>query len=814
MDIQKQLISAVSEIGKSQVLLHATEHRLEMISAEWIEAFSRRIEEIATEDELRDVILELTALIGSFASIPGSPYVNVLHGEALTMLLGLEKKIPRSKRIMKRLLDPQTAKIAEKDRKKLLAFNPTGTSTKVAYFEGIEKLHEADLHLSPDDTDDVDTRAGIIENWLAEKSITLDSLDGIACRAGFLQPIPSGTYRVVPEMLNDLAQPRIQFPTNMSIPIILKLAKMSGRENDILLTTSDTVVSDEVETVERLTGFVKFKRDGTGGHYLTHKAVLRVLASVLGCEPTELHAITAHLGYGVSIALHRGGQVTSLIDGFSGVPSANRCGPLDLPRLLKAIKDDQVNLKEMEAITLEKGGLFSLAGTDDFHTLSAFRQKGATETQQQKIELIFEFFARQITAALLKLTSDGKPVRMIAMTGDLTSTYELVKRIRNNIAGRYPIVIMPETLEVEALAGGLLRGFYEPENLKNYVGERDRLREKRMAEDLLIDTVIFKREIVYRKKDAPILTIDELIDATCITVKEHFTPTIAIVGANNEEAILAAKRANEEGIYRIAKFNLLGDYAAINQIAYDYDLVIDNDNFTITDTDNPIEEATRLLEEGKVHILMKGKLHTDTLLRGVFQFLKKSGKLKKGQLLSHIFVMDIPVRNKLLLLTDAAVNTYPDEGKRIKIIENALTVAYNLNIKKPKVAVISAIENVNPSVESSIEAERIATVFKDRSDCIVEGPLSFDVAMDQDSANDKGYRGQIRGTADILAMPEIDAGNVLYKSLTTQSGATSAGIILGGDMPIILTSRGDSARSKLASISLAVKLFFDLQRKK
>jgi len=295
-------------------------------------------------------------------------------------------------------------------------------------------------------------------------------------------------------------------------------------------------------------------------------------------------------------------------------------------------------------------------------------------------------------------------------------------------------------------------------------------------------------------------------------VREHFLPTIAIVGANNEEAILAAKKANEEGTYRIAKFKLVGDFAAINQIAYDFDLVIDNDNFTIIDTENPVKEANGLLDRDEAHILMKGKLHTDQLLRGVFQYFKKSGRLKHGELMSHVFVMDIPVRNKLLLISDAAVNTYPDEGKRIKIIENALRIAINLNIKKPKVAVISAIENVNPSVESSIEAEHIADYFASRNDCIVEGPLSFDVAMDKDIAREKLYNGAIRGNADILIMPDIDAGNVLYKSLTTQSGATSAGVVLCEDMPLILTSRGDSARSKLASISLAVKLFFDLRQ--
>ena len=276
--------------------------------------------------------------------------------------------------------------------------------------------------------------------------------------------------------------------------------------------------------------------------------------------------------------------------------------------------------------------------------------------------------------------------------------------------------------------------------------------------------------------------------------------------------MLAAKRANEEGQFRIAKFVLLGDFTEINQIAYETDLVIDNDNFTIVDTENPIDAAIELLSQGKIDILMKGLVHTEDILRGVIKHLKSCGQLKKGQVMSHTAIVDIPPRSKLLAFSDGALNTYPDEQKRVAILENALKVVHNLNIRIPKVAVVSAVENVNRSVESSIEAERIAERFAGRDDCIVEGPLSIDVAMDPGSAEEKHYNGQIQGTADVLILPDIDAGNVLWKTLTTQSGAALAGVILCGDMPLILTSRGDSARSKLASLSLAVKFYFDLKK--
>lgn len=812
MDLQKRIIESVSEIGKSRVGLGAYERQLETAGEAWFDGIIRRVGDGSDEGAVHDAVVELTSVVESLRTVTGSSNVNMLMGRIMSLLVRLERIDIRSRTVMRRLLNAHTADRAAAESKRLLVVNPAATSTKVAYFEGIEKVHESELHLSPDEPDDPDSRVESVIAWMKHRGIKVNVLDGIACRSGFINPVPSGTYRLVPEMLKDLEEPRIEHASNMAMAMVMKLASLHDRGGDLLLTTSDPVVSDEIDPVERLSGFIKIKRDGTGAHYLNHKAVWRLISSLLGRSREEVRAITVYLGKGFSVALHRNGVVPAVCDAFAGMPATNRSGPMDLPRLLNGIRSDAITFKELEAVLYNRGGLLSLAGTNDFRALEGFRQKGATPIQQKKIELVLDFFARKISSGILGLTSDGKPVDFVAITGVLANFDDLVRRVIENIAGRYPIILVPGSIEQESLAAGLLRGFYEPETLQDYVEERDRLKARRDQEDHLIDTVLFERKVIYRKKGAPIVTLDELIDAARITVKEHFTPSIAIVGADNEEAILAAKRANEEGNYRIARFKLLGDFAAINKIAYDFDLVIDNDNYSITDTENPIEEAVRLLDQNQVQVLMKGFVKTEEILRGVFQYLKRTGRLKSGELISHVFVMDIPVRNKLLLISDAAVNTYPDENKRVKIVENALKVANNLNIRKPKVAVISAIESVNKSIESSIEAEHIAQRFGDRNDCIVEGPLSFDVAMNPAIAHEKHYNGQIQGNADILIMPDIDAGNVLYKSLTTQSGASCAGVIIAGNLPLVLTSRGDSARSKLASISLAVKLYFDLAR--
>ncbi len=200
---------------------------------------------------------------------------------------------------------------------------------------------------------------------------------------------------------------------------------------------------------------------------------------------------------------------------------------------------------------------------------------------------------------------------------------------------------------------------------------------------------------------------------------------------------------------------------------------------------------------------MKGGVKTEDIMRGALRYLKNSGKLEKGRVYSHVGIFQVPTYPKLLTVTDAAVNPAPDQEMKRKILENALSVLRYLNIAKPKVAIISAVETRNPNVESSMLAGELADAYRGREDCVVEGPLSLDVAIDPRSAAEKGYQGQIRGNADMLLMPDIESGNVVYKTLTVSSGAYLAGVVVGGGIPIILTSRGDSSRSKLASISLA-----------
>jgi len=812
VDTPNRLLESIAELGRLRVNTRGLERQVAESAGAWLDQATLRLAGGTSTDEYGQLRAEAAGLVEALRAVAGPGRANLLLGRALSLFVKLEAADDGAG-LVRRMVGARVAARVIAAPSVVLVLNPGSTSTKVALFEGLSKRHEFEVHLSPGAPDGIEPRARAILAWMSETGVGLDRLDGIACRGGFLKPVPTGTYRVVPEMVRDLETPRIAHASNMAIPIGLKIAQLAGREQEILLTTSDPVVSDEIDTVERLTGFLKQKRDGSGAHYLNHKAVWRTLASLSERPPDEFGAITAHVGGGVSFARHSGGRVTALVDAFAGVASANRCGVLDLPRLLTALKSSDVTLKELEAVVYSRGGLLSLAGTNDFRALTSFREKGANEAQRAKIDLVLDFYGRQFASSILRLAADGQPVEVVALTGGLARSADLVERVTANLAGHFALVVVPGSLEHEALAAGLLAGLHDPSTCRDYARERDALHRRRLDEERLLDTVVFDRPVLFKKEGAPLSSLDEVIDAARLSVRDLAEPPrIGIVGADNDEALLAAQRANEEGRYRVATFSLIGDSAAINAAAYETDLVLDGAQYDVVDTDDPVSEAVRLCAEGRVQILMKGSLHTDEILRGVFKYLKGSGKLGPNDLVSHVLVADIPVRNKLVLVTDAAVNPYPDEEKKVRIIENALRVATALRVRRPQVAIISAIENVNRNVESSVEAERIARRFADRKDCLVEGPLSFDVAMDPDIAREKGYQGRIRGTADILVMPDIDAGNVLYKTLTTQSGATVAGVILAGSLPMVLTSRGDSARSKLASISLAVKMYIDARQ--
>jgi len=209
-----------------------------------------------------------------------------------------------------------------------------------------------------------------------------------------------------------------------------------------------------------------------------------------------------------------------------------------------------------------------------------------------------------------------------------------------------------------------------------------------------------------------------------------------------------------------------------------------------------------LCRTGRAAALMKGSLHTDMLLHFV---LHKDGGLRTSRRVSHVFILEAPLYRHALFITDAAVNIYPTLEDKIDIVQNAIDLAHQLGIPVPKVAILSAIETVNPKIISTIDAAALCKM-SDRGQitgAILDGPLAFDTAVSAEAARVKDLTSPVAGEADILVVPDLESGNMLAKQLEYLGGAMLAGIVVGAKVPIILTSRADSAESRVASCAVA-----------
>jgi len=279
----------------------------------------------------------------------------------------------------------------------------------------------------------------------------------------------------------------------------------------------------------------------------------------------------------------------------------------------------------------------------------------------------------------------------------------------------------------------------------------------------------------------------------------------AVVAPEEETALmgaLAGARAN------LIVPILLGDAAKIRAIAAAHGA--DLSGIAIEDLpshDAAAARAVEMVHQGAAAAVMKGHLHTDELLRHV---VKSQGGLRIGRRISHVFVMDAPSLPELVLVTDAAINIAPTLEDKVDIVQNAIELGIALGIARPKVGILSAVETVNPKIQSTLDAAALCKM-ADRGQItggILDGPLAFDTAVSQKAAQIKKLVSPVTGQADILVVPDLESGNMLAKQLEYLGGAQLAGIVLGARVPTILTSRADSAETRLVSCAVAVLLHY------
>jgi phosphate acetyltransferase len=257
---------------------------------------------------------------------------------------------------------------------------------------------------------------------------------------------------------------------------------------------------------------------------------------------------------------------------------------------------------------------------------------------------------------------------------------------------------------------------------------------------------------------------------------------------------------------------LVGPAAKIAAVAREHRL--DIGGFEIVDVPHShaaAAKAVELIQQSKGELLMKGSLHTDELMREVTS--SKTG-LRTERRISHVFVMDVPGYAETLFLTDAAINIFPDLDAKHDIVQNAIDLFTQVGLGTPRVAILSAVETVTSKIPSTIEAAALCKM-ADRGQItggVLDGPLAFDNAIDPQAARIKGIKSEVAGRAQILVVPDLEAGNMLAKNLAFMAKADTAGLVLGARVPIILTSRADSVRSRMASCAAAV-LYADARRR-
>jgi phosphate acetyltransferase len=278
-------------------------------------------------------------------------------------------------------------------------------------------------------------------------------------------------------------------------------------------------------------------------------------------------------------------------------------------------------------------------------------------------------------------------------------------------------------------------------------------------------------------------------------------PSAAVAHPCDESSLRGAVEAAELGLLRPI---LVGPRAKIEAAAAQCGK--DISAFQVVDTPHSqasAEAAVKLARDGKAELLMKGSLHTDELMGAV---VSREGGLRTGRRISHCFVMDVPALPQALIITDAAVNLFPTFEDKVHIIQNAIDLARALGLTLPKVAILSAMETINAKVPTTMEAAALCKM-ADRGQvtgAILDGPLALDNAISLEAAQIKKINSPVAGCADILIAPNLEAGNMLAKSLSFLAGADAAGIVLGARVPIILTSRADSVLARLASCAVAV----------
>ena len=651
---------------------------------------------------------------------------------------------------------------------RILVINPGSNSTKIATYENTEKKLQFSIHHDPGIIasfssvvyDQYEYRLKCVRDSLRQQGIRIADFDAVAGRGGFFTTgAKSGTYEVSDAMVDHLRRPTSEHVANLGGILAKELADEIG----VKAYVTDPVCVDEMSDIARISGFDGIERKPKW-QPLSHKATGRKLAAAIGKPYEECNLIIGHLGGGITIGAHEKGRVIDVNNGLDGDGpfSVDRPGQVPIRDLIERCFAKGATKEEVTKTFIARGGLYSYFKTVDMIQVEQMARDG-----NERAALILDAMAYGIAkeigsdAAVLK----GK-VDAIGLTGGLANSEYLTSRIRERVSFLAPVYLFPGESEMEALALGALRCL---------TGEQ--------------------KPLVFEGSPIAFTNFDEVED---YIRRSRRIKRIALCGSHDEPALKSIVKARRRGFASAILIGKAAETAAILQ-----NLGEDPESYTIIDEPDEAAAAKlaiRYVRSGQADIPMKGLLQTAVYMKAILN--KETGILRKGSLLSETTVCEFSAKGKFLLLTDCGINIEPDIEQKAGIIRNAVRLAKVLGISEPKVACLSALENVNPKIRSTEDAAALAEMHWEG--CVVEGPFALDNAIDEEAAEHKGISGKVAGKADILLVPDLTSGNILHKSLHFFAGGMLAGVVCGTDYPVILTSRTDEPDTKYRSILLAI----------
>ena len=669
---------------------------------------------------------------------------------------------------------------------RILAVNPGGMTTRIAVYDGEERVFDATVEHTREELapfgsipDQLGFRRDAVERAL-ERGGQLDRpFDAVVGRGGLLRPIPSGAYEVTPQMLEDA---RVgyqgQHASNLGPLLADALSKDLGGRAFIV----DPVSVDEFDGLARYSGHRDIERKSLG-HALNTKATARKAAARLGRSLDSINLIVAHLGSGISITPLRKGRMIDVNNAASGGPfSPERTGGLPLVEMLDFMAKNGIGTERMKQIVTREGGLISYLGSNDFRE-AARRMEDGDEEAAGVVRAMAYQIAKETGAMAAALAGD---VQAVVLTGSLAYSELLVDLVRERVGFIADVMVLPGENELESLALGVLGVVSGSEEAREYPRGPGRPRRQEGA------------AMKEQAGAAPPRSFEELMERALEYGRERGPARLGVAAAWDPVALEAVEDARR---LELIEPVLVGDGEAIAGAAREAG--VDVSGWEHVEADGDIEsarKAVQLVRTGDVDFLMKGKVNTADIMRAA---LDKENGIRSGRLMSHIAVMWTPTFGRLLCMSDGGIVPSPTLEQKADIIRNAVDAMHKLGWELPKVAVVGALEKVNPALPHTVDAAELAKMNArgEITGCIVDGPFGFDNAVSEVAAARKGVDRPIAGKADLVIFGDIDVGNVFFKAMSFMTDvARTAGVLIGAAVPIVMPSRADGPETKRNSI--------------